>query len=147
MADIREQILARLRAIAKVRGIGSVLRNAPMIGDSTELPAVILYDGDETVAETSGHKPTLQPYLVTMSPWFQIIMHAAGDDIGEELNVLRLRLLDAVLGDATLAALSLDNRGVRYAGALTKFTSARAVQGDMALRFSILYALKPSDLS
>lgn len=145
MADVREQILTRLRALGKVRGVASVARNAMQISDGDALPAVILYDGDEEVRSDPAGRPSPTIQLVTMTPWFQITLQGDNEQVGEDLNTLRLRLISAVTQDAALLALTAENRGVRYTGGMTKFAAARTTQGDMAVRFSILYYLRPSD--
>lgn len=149
MSDRREQILERLRALAKVRGVGTVARNRMTLTDQDALPAVILYDGEEMVTPPpNSFRPALQPYIITMLPWFQITLQGDDATIGESLNALRMKLLAAVLNDAELLALSLDGRSVRPDATITKFAGAqRAAQGDMALRFSIMYALRASDVS
>jgi hypothetical protein len=148
MADVREQILDRLRVLGKVRGVSSVLRNEVVLSDGVALPAVILYDGDEDVApQPNSGRPALTHSVITMKPWFQITNQADAELIGESLNELRLRLIKAVLNDTTLVNLSAENRSVRYAGAATKFQQARAVQGDMAVQFQIGYYLRTADLA
>jgi hypothetical protein len=146
MIDVREQILDRLRTLGKVRGVATVFRNAPIIGDGEELPAVIIYDGDETVAKTPPGRAALQPVLVTASPYFHITVHGDSDVVGEEINTLRMRLIAAVLKDDTLIAMSAENRSVFYDGLNTAYKHTRATQGDMAVRFLISYYLQPSHL-
>jgi hypothetical protein len=145
MADVRESILTRLREIAKVRGVSTVARNAMTLSDGSALPAVIVYDGDEEVRADPPGRPSPTPQVVTMFPVLQVTVQGEHEVVGEALNELRLRLISAITTDATLIGLSGDNRHIRYQGCVTKFQAGRATQGDMAVRFSILYYLRPSD--
>lgn len=143
--DVRELILQRITELLVVRGISSSARNAGGFSDGAALPGVILFDGDEMARDLPTGRGGRSPYAVTMHPIIQIT--AQGDDsaIGSTLNDLRLRIMAAVLQDAELAGLSADGVGVRYQETLTRFTPGRAMQGDMVIRFSILYYVIPSD--
>jgi hypothetical protein len=142
--DVRELILSRLAEVVAVTGISSAARNAQGFSDGAALPAVIVSDGGESAAEIPpGRQASI--YRVTMEPVVQITAEADEARIGTTLNDLRLRIISAVMNDVTLIELSADNQGLRYIGTMTKFSQGRAVQGDMVIRFSILYYLRPSD--
>ena len=145
--DVRELIMDRIADLVRVQGVATSARNLPALSDSAALPAVIVFDGNEESDLTRfAGKNGLTVYPVRMEPIIRVI--AQGDEavVGNDLCTLRLRIISAILSDATLAGLSADGTGVRYLGTLTNFTQARAVQGDMVIRFSILYYLRPSEL-
>lgn len=147
MADVREQILERLRDLAKVRGAGTIYRNQVQFSDGDALPAICLFDGDEDTKDQPHGRPSNSIVIVEMRPYFQITLQGDAAQVGEDINRLRLRLIAKVMEDSTLAALTLDNRGVRYLGCMTQSKAGRNLQLDMALRFTIMYALRPSDLA
>jgi len=147
MDDPREQIMARLAALAgALAGIANLFRNE-IVTDETMLPAICLMEGDEEAddADPAG-RPQTAPRRVTMQP--QLVIAAGGEAaaLGPALNAWRAALIKAVLTDATLAALSHQGRGVRYDGMATDLGLGRTQEGQMALMFSITYMLRPLDL-
>src|SRR5689334_682493 len=102
MADPREHILARLLVIAG--GVDenlSAKRNETTLPDSA-LPAVVLLDGEELADEDDPQgRPPLAPRRVTMTPEVQFRLAAKPADVGTSLNLLRAKLVKAVLSDAT----------------------------------------------
>lgn len=147
MADVREQILARLVAVCKtVRGFAIVLRNQVEISDS-QLPALVIFDADEEAdARDPVSRPANAPRRVTMRPEIRILSAGPPEEVGTTINLYRTRLVKAVLTDATLLGLTAENVSIRYDGAATQLKVGRSMQGDMLCAFSISYYLKPSDL-
>lgn len=143
--DVRDLILDRLKDVVRVRGVASSARNLPTIADGASLPAVIVYDGTEEVREDPPGRPARTIQIVRMEVVVRITSQGDEDAIGTDINTLRLRLIDAITADTTIRALTLNGESPRYAGLATSWTQGRAVQGDMALRFSILYALSAND--
>jgi hypothetical protein len=143
--DKRELILDRLRDVVKVKGVSSSARNSVDISDQNALPSVIVYDGTEEALDSPPGRAGRTIQIIRMEPIIQVTLQGDEEKVGTDLNGFRLRLLDAVTGDAELKALALNGESPRYLGCLTKWTKARGVQGDMVIRFSILYALSPND--
>lgn len=146
--DRRETILARLLVILDSIQTGlTAERNAPTI-DPDARPALILFDGDE-VAEPSdpnrGGPPSMR--RVTMSPDIVILASAPNENIGAAINALRMKVLQAVLTDATLLGYTINGRDVVYAGAQQIVEDGRRVEGAMALSFEITYRLHTSELT
>jgi hypothetical protein len=143
----RELILERLTDIALSVGVKTVARDVISINDD-QLPMIAILEGDEEADEEDPfNRPTNAPRRVHMVPHIVI---AAGrqptTDIGQGLNGIMATLLKAIMTDATLAALTLDSRGVRYLGMESDLAVGRMMQGQMAIKFQFTYGLVPADL-
>lgn len=145
LADVRELILARLvDVVATVPNLRTVQRNNV---DWTEdqLPLGIVLDGDEeVVAGNDTSRPSNRPLIVEMEPEIQI--GEQSDTIGSDLTAFRLELMQRVLFDATLNALTGSNGKISYLGCVTVFNWMEKQYGTLQMRFSFKYALKPDDL-
>lgn len=150
MADVREDILARLIAVAgTIPAIRSVYRNHMEV-DETQLPAAIVLDGDE---QTSDHtdatmRPPERPTLATMNP--AIVLLAQSINVGPDLTDLRRQLLKAILFDLPLNQIvgtgRQGNGAIRYLGCLTGIGQLRTQHGALELQLMFKYVLRPSDL-
>lgn len=147
MTDPRELILARLLEVAgAIDPTLSPRRNEADLAD-TALPAVVLLDGDEQADESDPEgRPLLAPRRVTMTPEVQFRIAAKAKDIGPNLNLWRAKLIHAVLTDATIASLTINDRGIRYRGSATVAERGRSMEGGIGVAFSFTYLLRPSDL-
>lgn len=147
----REAILLRLVAIADtIPGVKTVTRDVISINDD-QLPALAILEGDEeTNDEDPTNRPTFAPRRVTMVPHIVIAsgrnIGSPPIDIGPGLNAIYAALLKAVMTDGTLAALTLDGRGVRFLGMESDLAVGRMMQGQMAVKFGFTYGLVPNDL-
>ena len=139
MADIREDILARLvEVVASVPGMNSVHRNNTDITDD-QMPAALVLDGDEDVSTDKS-----QPMIVEMTPEIQIVEQSGA--IGSDLTTFRAELIKLVFSDATLKAKTGPNGKIRYLGCETSFGWQEKQYGALQMRFSFKYPLKPNDL-
>jgi len=145
MADIREAILARLvEVVATVPNIQSVQRNN-VDWHADRMPAAAVLDGDEEVTRgNDGTRPSNRPLLVEMTPEIQI-MEEAGT-IGSDLTTFRRELMQLVLADATLNALTGSNGKISYLGCETQFGWMEKQYGNLQMRFSFKYPLQFNDL-
>lgn len=144
--DNREQILTRLLAVAQsVPDIRSATRNH-VVESETRLPAIVLVDGDEeTSPENFGRgRPITAPVLTWMRPELHILIIANRAEVGPKLNLLRRRLIRAVLGDEGLRGLCA-NGAMRYEGCVTAFANGRALAGEMQVIFAFQYLLTPAE--
>jgi hypothetical protein len=145
----REQILLRLVQIALTVGAKTVVRDTITVNDD-QLPCIAILEGDEEAdPDDPSNRPTAAPRRVHMQP--HIVIAAARKvsppvDIGPGLNEIFAALLKAIMTDATLADLTLDDRGVRYLGMESDLAVGRNMQGQMAVKFQLTYGLVPSDL-
>lgn len=148
MSDVRETILLRLMTVfGTVAGVTKVLRNADEINELMR-PAIILFDGSEDAREEEQprNRSITPPRIVTMTPDVLVLMGDAAADIGSTVNVMRARIIKAVLTDTTLAALTLNGNGVIYLGCETNLERGRETEAELNLSFAIPYLLKPSAL-
>lgn len=144
MTDVREDIMLRLVDIAEtVPGVVRVGRNVIDMSDR-RLPAIIILEGDETANEDDPIRVPTSPRRVTMTPHMVIVQGTTVAEVGPDLNTLLQELHDAVVADETLAALTLNDKGIRYDGMESDLAFGRQMQGQMAAKFSITYIRKPA---
>jgi hypothetical protein len=148
MSDPREAILARLLIVAS--GVDETLsarRNETDISDSA-LPAVILLDGEEIADENDPEgRPANAPRRIAMTPEVQFRLQAKAANVGANLNLYRAKLIKAVLTDATLLALTVNGRSIRYQGAMMAAERGRSMEGGIGVAFTFTYLLRPGDLT
>src|SRR5690606_25992262 len=117
--------------------------------DESELPCVIVLDGDEEVdppADTSGlGRPSRGPQIMRMYPQVYFALAEHPDTVGQDLNALRGRLIHAVLSDVELQSLC-HNREIRYEGMESDLALGRTISGQAGMQFSMPYVLYPDDL-
>lgn len=146
MADVRENILARLLVVvAGIPNIRSAQRNNIEIPED-QLPAVIVFDGDEETdgAADRSARPSTRPYVVRMHP--EIIIAQQADEVGSELTTLRRELIKRVLTDTVLNQQIGGNGAIRYLGCQTDLGWGRSLQGALRAQFVFQYALKIEEL-
>jgi hypothetical protein len=151
MADVREDILARLlEVVATIPNIRSAHRNNVDITED-QLPAVLVLDGDEEsdgAGDVSMKQPH-RPYNVQMTP--EIIIAQQADEVGSDLTTLRRELIKRVLTDTKLNEQIVrtgrhGNGAIRYLGCQTDLGWMRSLHGALRAQFLFKYTLKPDDL-
>ncbi len=148
MTDQRELIMVRLTEVVNVAGVKTVSRNRVDF-DDTQLPAVGVLEGDEEVAENTlgrSARASGRPYIVTATPQVFIRVGGISENIGTDLNTLRAAIIKALLDDADLTAMSMDDGGMQYAGMQSMLHAARSMIGATAMVFVIKYLLYPGQL-
>src|SRR5262245_4208132 len=133
MIDVREDILARLlEVVTTIPNIRTAQRN-DMDLDETELPGVIVLDGDEETDDVGN--PSQQQYrpIVRMMP--RIVLAQQADEVGSDLTTLRRELIKRVLYDSVLIAKTGSNGAIRYLGCTTDFGWMRWLQGSLEAQF------------
>ncbi len=147
MPDLREEVLARLVAIAaEVPGIATAGRNRIGLSE-TARPAIVVLDADEAAEEEErASRPGHAPQLVVMTPELFMLAGRPAAEIGAELNTFRRRIVRRVLTDVTLHGLTGPNGFVRYAGCATALAAGRSMEGEMRLAFAIRYVLRPTEM-
>ena len=99
MADVREDILARLlEIVAGIPNIRSAQRNNIDIPED-QLPAAIVFDGDEETDDAAdvSMRPANRPTIVRMHP--EIIIAQQDDEVGSDLTTMRRDLIKLVMTD------------------------------------------------
>lgn len=151
--DRREQILQRLLALlGEIEGISAanVVRNEADLSDVGRLPAAVLLDGNEVVALPPGKRGPGVPTLVTLTPQIFVVLkpreNMTNVGVGEELSAFRVKVLKAIIGDATLEQLLGGNGYIEYRGTSTDMNSGSTVEGSFQMDFSFTYVFNPSEL-
>jgi hypothetical protein len=152
MTDRREQVLAALFLVLQsVAGVKVVVRNRGELPAAIR-PAVVLLDGNETARDSPPQERgrlTAAPNLVDMSPEIYVVMdqrEPKNDRIGEDMNAMRMAILKAIMTDEPLIAVLGSNGDIKYLGCDTDMASGRSMEGQLFLRFTFTYVLKPSEL-
>ena len=145
MADVREDILARLvEVVGTVPNLRTVHRNNVDITDDM-MPAALVLDGDEdVVAGNDGSRPSNRPLLVDMTPEIQIVEQS--NAIGSDLTTFRAEFIKRILSDATLNELTGSNGKISYDGCDTALGWQQKQYGVLQMRFTFKYPLKVNDL-
>lgn len=144
--DKREAILKRLVEIAAgLEGITAAVRNQDEISERSR-PAIAIFDADESASEHASEHPGRAPNVVEMSPEILILLGAKPETVGSALNLMRAKLIKAVLTDTQLISLVGPNGHVRYAGCSTHLGHGRSMEGSMSVQFSFAYVLRPEQL-
>lgn len=144
MIDRRESVMLRLVELAGgLVGADHVARNRITL-DDLSFSQIFVLEGDEEAAEDdlTGRAPMV-PRRIHMVPQIVPVCRAKAADVGSEINGLRQAVIDAVLNDSTLHALTLNGRSVRYEGMESDLGFGRQMIGQMALRFRITVIMKP----
>lgn len=146
MTDTREDIMLRLRTLAEgVDGIEQVDRNRIEPSD-TRLPGIFILEGDEEANEDDPSREPAARRRVTMTPHLVVVQGTTVAAIGPDLNTLTRQLKKAIFEDTTLAALTVNGKGVRYLGMQSDLAFGRKMEGQMAVLFGFTYWLEPGDL-
>jgi hypothetical protein len=151
MADVREDILARLlEVVASIPNIRSAQRNNVDIPED-QLPAALVFDGDEETDDAAdlSMRPPNRPTVVRMTP--EIVIAEQANEVGSELTTLRRELIRRVLTDSELNEQIVKtgrfgNGAIRYLGCQTDLGWGRSMQGALRAQFLFKYSLKPEDL-
>ena len=150
MAHLREDVLDRLAAVLRgISGVAAVLENQER-GDDSRLPVIIMLDGEEEVEEADIRpgRPSNAPLRITATPHVFLTVGGEPEEIRPARELLRRKIIKAVLGDQKLIALTgEDPKGrLHYLGCATGLTRGRELYGDMGLDFAFRYVFRPDDL-
>jgi hypothetical protein len=153
MADVREDILARLlEVVAAIPNIRSAHRNNIDLPE-TQLPAVIVLDGDEESdgASDVSMKQPHRPYNVQMTPGIVVQVQDDNVVLGSIITTFRGELIKRVLTDTALNEQivktgQFGNGAIRYLGCQTDVGWTRTGYAALTAQFMFKYSLKPDDL-
>jgi hypothetical protein len=153
MADVREDILARLLVVvAAIPNIRSAHRNNIDITED-QLPAVIVLDGDEESdgANDVSMKQPNRPYNVQMTPGIVVQVQDDNVALGSTITTFRRELIKRVLTDIQLNEQivktgKFGNGAIRYLGCQTDVGWTRTGYAALTAQFMFKYALKADDL-
>ena len=152
MADVREDILARLlEVVATIPNIRSAQRNNVDITED-QLPAAIVFDGDEDSdgANDVSMKQPNRPYNVQMTPGIVVQVQDDNVVLGSIITMFRREMIKRILTDTELNQIAktgrLGNGAIRYLGCQTDLGWMRSLHGALRAQFLFKYTLKPDDL-
>jgi hypothetical protein len=151
LADVREDILARLlQIVAGIPNIRSAQRNNVEIPED-QLPAAIVFDGDEETDDAAdvSMRPANRPTIVRMHP--EIIIAQQDDEVGSDLTTMRRGLIklvmtDTMLNEQIVKTGRFGNGAIRYLGCQTDLGWGRSLFGALRAQFMFKYALKIEEL-
>lgn len=144
MADVRELILVQLLAIiADIPGIETTGRNLTPQPE-VKMPLIVLYDGDEEAMETA--KGGMAGLVVNMLPTVVLSLGEIAENVGTVTNEWRVKILQAILSDATLRSYCDRRDGAKYLGCTTTLHQGRTDQVELVTNWQIAYPLIPSNL-
>lgn len=159
-SDRREDILAYLQALLKtVPGIKDCYRDRDGLPDKTNLPAIFLLDGKETLVTNIDTRAIVQmPAAVyRLEPQIFVQLVPRDDDtnltigsvaapVGPELSAYRVAIIKLLNKDANLSAMLGANGQVRYLGSETDMQASAPLVGQLRLDFQFNYAVDPNKL-
>lgn len=153
MADIREQILSRLVTVcAGVTGIAAASRNKLDV-PALARPAIVMQDGATTWAGAPPRpkRHRFDPNLTQMMeihPVLDLRFRAdTGDEAGSLASLFFGRVLNAVVGDATLQSLVTENGDLWLDSYTQPEPTPESKEPRAIFEFVFLYPLRRSDLS
>jgi hypothetical protein len=155
-------ILARLEAMLPALSIGlstGVIPAKNFVHNRDELPkelvpGIILLDADETkdprFASNQGRGGPPGPGMMKMTPEIYVVLDVRkpnNENVGEDLNIARAAIMDAILHDATLQAITGSGGSIVYDGCYTDLARNRQMRGQMGLSFTFGYPFVPGEFS
>lgn len=147
--DKRELILSQLFAIGSgIEGVKTSKRNAGQ-SQTDQRPMFVLLDGDELPVKL-GPPPRsnyggITPQLMTMTPELYFLLPEArpnNDQVGQQVNAFRIRMIYAMANDATLRGLIGPNGTIVYYSTTTDLKSGSVLGGTMKMNYQITYVLQ-----
>lgn len=164
-ADRREDVLAYLQALlGTVSGIKACHRDRDGLPDKTNLPAIFLLDGKETLVteirsgRTAGVSDTrMLPAVFQLEPQVFLQLVPRDDDtnltvggiaapVGPELSAYRVAVIKLLTQDTNLWAMLGSNGTVRYLGCETDMQAMAPLVGQLRLDFQFHYVVDPNKL-
>jgi len=149
VADIREQILARLVTVcAGVTGIVSTGRNLTDV-PLMQRPAVTINGGaEEMVSSPRPNARFSQVQLMDLTPGITLLVRAdTGAEAGTLMSLFRSRLVNAILADTTLRGIVTTNGAIRYEGCNEVDPTPESKEPRLELQVVFTYPLKLSDIA
>lgn len=145
--DRREAILSRLLEVLRgVEGVLAVGRNVADVPGLTR-PAILMHDGREEFFDAPPRQRRSLLQLMALSPVVTINAGADGPNIGTLLNLLRTRVLPAVLTDSPLHDLLGTNGRLHLASCERLQAGPESKEGRLQIDFTFTYVLNLTELS
>ena len=161
--DRRAKIIARLEAV--LSGLAITLSSGSIpagnyvhnLGElpANKVPGVILLDGDEVaglpLSAAPGRQTPPRDKMMKMTPEIYVVLDVRkgakqNENVGEDLNIARVAVLAAVLGDAGLQSLCGANGEICYDGCVTDLARNRTLKGQIGMSITCVYPFLPGEL-
>lgn len=133
--------------------VGNIVHNRDEL-PAEKKPGIVLLDGDEQrdprFPQNAGRSERPGPTMMIMKPEVYIVLDVRkppNPKVGEDLNTARAAIIDLVLHDAGLQAITGSNGSISYDGAVTDLARNRAMEGQMGLSFSLSYPFVPDEIA
>lgn len=148
MADVREEILARLLVVcAGVTGIAGAIRNQLDLAYNAR-PGVAVLDGSEQLLDAANGARFSEVQRMELSPQITLLVRADnGSEAGALMTLYRGRIVSAVLSDATLRGYVGRTGGIRYEGCSVPEPTPETKEPRMDISIVFTYPFRVSDLS
>jgi hypothetical protein len=147
MTDVRENIIARVATLMGNLGIAAKVERDYETADDDTLPVIIVNSGEDESEEPPQAREPSDP-LVCVATVEVIYVHGDKRDlVGPALSAARAKIIYAITHDATLAAMTVKSRGVRYLTTGNTTFRGREVFGEMGIAFAFRYVLWPDRLT
>lgn len=149
IVDTRELILLRLLAILAPAntGAGTVVRNRALLSQDAR-PAICLLDGTEVQRVTGAKRGrvAMSPQIMTMTPQIFYLPKSKLPEnvgIGEDVNAFRVKIIEAIAGDAELIEIIGSHGDIALMFCDTDLKSGGLLLGQARFDFAITYVLDP----
>ncbi len=162
--DMLAMVNARMiELLGEVPDIKGVFRDRMDLPPQDKTPGIVYLDGVEKIkTELAGRNfTTMPPAVFTVRPQVFLVLTLRTDldntllpdgtvlPVADEMESFRVAILNAVLGDESLAALIGDNGSVVYEGFDSDMQTGSTIGSlgaTVQYHFAISYVLDPSDL-
>ncbi len=132
---------------------GNIVHNRDEL-PAEKVPGIVLLDADETkdprFPQNSGRSERSGPGMMKMTPEIYVVLDVrkpANLNVGEDLILARAAIMDAVLHDKTLQAITGSGGSIVYDGCYTDLARNRTMRGQMGLSFTFGYPFIPGEFS
>lgn len=150
MADIREQILARLVTVCTgVTGIVTAERNRTDVPLNAR-PAVTINGGAEQLLSRAPTTRFGEKQLMELTPQILLLVRSdTGSEGGSLMSLFRGRLVAAILADAILRTLvgTSGGCGIRYEGCNETEPTPESKEPRLEIQIVFTYMLRLSDIA
>lgn len=156
---ILETLVTALSGLSVTLKDGSVIAAGNIVHNRDELPAekvpgIILLDADEVrdlrFVQNQGRGERPGPGMMKMTPEIYVVLSVRKPqnvNVGEDLNLARAAIMNLVLHNKDLQAITGSGGSIAYDGCVTDLARNRTMKGQMGLSFTFSYPFIPDEFS
>lgn len=128
---------------------GNIVHNRNDL-QADKVPGIIILDADEVkdarqLQPAQGRQQERMPaQIMKMTPEIYAILDGRGvmnENVGEDLNTVRLAVLNAIFSDEQLQGIVGSNGGIIYDGCVTDLARNRTMKGQLGMSVTFTYPL------